>query len=158
MKNKKVLDLGYGEGEFVKGLIEKGTTQEAYGVDEGSREVEADNAAEGHFFQGDFEKPLPVHDVDYVVSVGAVSLGISGTEKIMNIEAILENALAALKEKGEIRIYPIQEPAIANFYAHLDESRKTWEETVHEFAKSHGAEYSFVPRDILVTGYKNDVF
>lgn len=157
LKDKKVLDLGSGEGEFVKSLIERGITKEAYGVD-----VELDGSSiEGnfrnHFFQGSFEEGLPVRDVDYVVSVGAVSLGISAGEEVMNIRRIVEKSLASLKEGGEIRIYPIQEAAMETPLEGLGASRSKWDELLVEISKFFGVEYQIKPRDIKVSGSNNDI-
>jgi len=127
MRGKKILDLGSGEGEFIQSLIEKGIAPEAYGIDVQVDENLVENKLKGHLLQGNFEEGLPVRNVDYIVSVGAVSNGVWGGEEVMNIKRIIKKSLASLKKDGEIRIYPIQEAAEANPLEGLKSSQKKME-------------------------------
>lgn len=158
LSGKKILDLGFGEGEFVQYLTEKGITPEAYGVDAELDEALIDGEIKSHFFIGNFEEDLPVTNVDYVVSLGAVSNGIWSGDERMNMKRIVEKSLASLKEDGEIRIYPIQEAAKATPLIGLEKSRKKWDELLAEISESLGVECKIEPRDIKVMGDSNDIF
>jgi len=157
LQGKKVLDLGSGEGEFIKSLIEKGITPEAYGVDADLDETAIEDKFKKHLVRGNFEEDLPVQNVDYVVSVGAVSNGVWGGEETMDIRRIVEKSLASLKEDGEIRIYPIQEAAEANPLEGLQASQEKWKELLEEISKTQNVECKIEPRNIKVAGNSNDV-
>ena len=157
LKGKKILDLGSGEGEFVKSLIEKGITSEAYGIDAELDESTIEDKFKPHIIQGNFEEDLPVKNADYVISVGAVSNGIWGGEEAMNIRRIVEKSLASLKEGGEIRIYPVQEAAKATPLEGLRASQQKWNELLAEISETQKVECKIEPRNIKVTGKDNDV-
>jgi SAM-dependent methyltransferase len=158
LKDKKILDLGCCEGEFVKFLIEKGITPEAYGLDLELDETAIEDKFKAHFFQGNFEEDLPVKNVDYVVSVGAVSNGICAGEEVMDIRRIVEKSLASLKEGGEVRMYPMQEAAKATmiFEEGLVKSQQKWDELLAEISETQGVEYKIEPRNIKVLVGKNN--
>jgi SAM-dependent methyltransferase len=157
LRDKKVLDLGAGKGEFVKFLIEKGITSEAYGIDAGLDEVVVEDKLKRHLFRGNFEEDLPVKNADYVISVGAVSNGIWGGDEVMNIRRIVEKSLASLKEGGEIRIYPIQEASKATPLEGLEKSQQKWGELLAKISETQKVECRIEPRDIKVVGNSNDI-
>ena len=157
LKGKKILDLGSGEGEFVKSLIEKDITPEAYGIDADLGEAVIEDKFKSHILQGNFEEDLPVKNADYVISVGAVSNGIWGGEEAMDIRRIVEKSLASLKEDGEIRIYPIQEAAKATPLEGLQASQQKWNELLAEISETQKVECKIEPRNIKVAGKDNDV-
>ena len=157
LQDKKVLDLGSGEGEFVKYLIENNITPEAYGIDTNIEEEHIEDEFREHFIRGDFEKEFSVQDVDYVVSVGAVSKGVWAGEETMDIKRIIENSFNSLKEDGEIRISYIEEAAEATPFKGVEKSRKKWNELLKEISKEQDIEYEVKPRDIRVSGKDNDV-
>lgn len=158
LQGKRILDLGCGEkGEFVKYCIEHGITTEVYGVDAQVDESLVEEKLKKHLVKGYFEGEAPVRDADYVISVGAVSNEIWGGETQGDIEKILARAVDALKEGGEIRMYPIQEAARATPLEGLAASREKWKEILDAFTADHGVEYRLEPRDIKVTGHDNDI-
>lgn len=157
LRGKRVLDLGFGEGEFVQSLIEKDITLEAYGIDAQRSEGSVEDTFKHHFFQRNFEEDFPVTNVDYVVSVGAVSNGIWGGKEVMDIRRIVEKSLASLNEDGEIRIYPIQEAAKATPLEGLQASQKKWDELLTEISETQKAEHTIEPSKIRVTGKNNDI-
>jgi SAM-dependent methyltransferase len=157
LRGKKVLDLGSGEGEFVKFLIDKGITSQVYGIDVELDENIIENRFKKHFIRGSFEEDLPVQNVDYIVSVGAVSNGIWGGKEVMNIRRIVEKSLASLKENGEIRIYPIQEAAEETPLEGLRASQEKWKELLTEISEVQKVECKIEPRNIKVCGKNNDV-
>ncbi len=157
LKDKKVLDLGSGDGEFVRLLIERGITSDAYGIDAQLEKDTIENKFEGHFIEGNFEEDLPIKNNNYIVSVGAVSNGIWGDEEVMDIKRIIEKSFDSLKRGGEMRIYPIQEVAYATPLEGLQESIKKWGELLKEISETRGIEYKIEPRDIRVVGRNNDI-
>lgn len=157
MKEKIILDLGSGKGEFVQSLIEKGITSGAYGVDAKVNDNVIEDKMKSHFFKGNFEEDLPIQNVDYMISVGAISNGVWGGEETMNIRRIVEKSLASLKENGEIRIYPIQEAAEVNPLEGLQVSQKKWKELLEEISEAQNVECKIEPRNIKVTGNNNDI-
>ncbi len=157
LRGKKVLDLGCGEGEFIKFLIEKDITPEAYGIDVKIDKTIIEDKFKKHLIRGNFEEDLPVQNVDYIVSVGAVSNAIWSGKEVMNIKRILEKSLASLKKDGEIRIYPIQEAAEATPLEGLRASKKKWEELLAEISEAQKVECKIEPRNIKVSGKNNDV-
>ncbi len=152
LKDKKILDLGCGEGEFVKYLIEKGITTEAYGIDNALDKSTIEDKLQSNFTQGNFEKDLPVKDADYIVSLGSVSNGVWGGEEVMNIGRIIEKSLSSLKENGEIRIYPLQEASKATPLPILDKSTKKWNEILQKISETQEMEFKIEPRDIEIMG------
>src|SRR3989344_501048 len=157
LRNKKVLDLGCGEGEFVRSLMEKGITSEAYGIDEQLNEISVEDKLKPYLLRGNFEEDLPVQNADYVISVGAGSLCIWAGEEEMNIRRIVEKSLASLKADGEIRMYPIQEAAKATPLPGLEASQQKWSEVLSEISENQGVEYRIEPRNIRVIGRMNDI-
>jgi len=157
LKDKRILDLGCDKGEFVKSLIEKGITSEAYGVDIGLEESVTEDKFNKHLFRGNFEEDLPVQNIDYVVSVGAVSNAIWGGKEVMNIRGIVEKSLASLKKDGEIRIYPIQEAAKATSLKGLQVSQEKWKELLAEISEAQRVECKIEPRNIKISGKNNDI-
>jgi hypothetical protein len=157
LRDKKILDIGSSKGEFVKSLIEKGISSEAYGIDTEFDEAAIENKFKDYITKGNFEEDFPVQNVDYVVSVGAVSNGIWGGEETMDIRRIIEKSLTSLKEDGEIRIYPIQEAAKATPLEGLEKSQQKWNELLTEISETQKVEYRVEPRNIKVTGNSNDI-
>ncbi len=151
------MDLGCGEGEFVKYLIEKGITSEAYGIDIELYEDAIEDKFKKHLIRGNFEGDLPIQNIDYVVSVGAVSNAIWGGVEVMDIRRIVERSLTSLKEEGEIRIYPIQEAAQATPLAGLQASQEKWKELLTVISQVQNVEYKIEPRNIKVSGKNNDI-
>jgi len=157
LKDKKVLDLGTGDGDFIKYLIEKDITQEAYGIDVAWNENSVEDKLKPHFFRGNFEEDLPIKNADYIISVGAVSNGIWAGEERMDIRRIIEKSLNALKKDGEILIYPIQEAAKATPLEGLQASQQKWDALLKEISNIHKVECKIEPRDIKVSGKNNDI-
>lgn len=157
LRGKKILDLGTGGGEFVKDLIEKGITSEAYGVDAQIDESVIEDRFNGHLVQGNFEEDFPIKDIDYIVSVGAVSNGVWGGEEVMKIGRIIEKSLASLKEDGELRIYPIKEAARATPLEGIEKTQQKWKELLKEISEIQKFDWKIEPKNIKVIGGNNDI-
>ncbi len=157
LRGKRIVDLGSGDGEFVKSLIEKGITSEAYGLDAGVDESAVEERFKNHIVQGYFEEDLPVNDIDYVVSFGAVTDQIWGGTELGDIGLIVEKSLASLKEDGEIRMFPIQEPAQATPLKGIQASQEKWKELLTQISATQNVECKIEPRKIKVCGTYNDI-
>jgi len=157
LRDKRILDLGSGEGYFVKLLIQRGITSEAYGIDIEPDEDKTEKDFKSHLIRGDFEKGFPIKEADYIISIGAVSNGVWAGEEVMDIGRIVKNSLVSLKEDGEIRIYPIQEAAKVTPLEGLEMSQKKWQELLTEISEAQNVECKIEPRNIQVTGKNNDI-
>jgi len=157
LKGKRVLDLGCHEGEFVQQLIKENITPEAYGL-EANEEVVIKEGIKDHILRGNFAKELPKKNLDYIVSVGAVSNYISeGEDGVAVIEDTIKSSLDSLKENGEVRIYPIQEAQENSELVGLIESRKDWGNLVEKIFREGGVTCSIEPRAVKVIGKNNDI-
>ncbi len=157
LRDRSILDLGTGDGEFVRECLDREISYSVYGIDSELDESKLEGKYKLHLFGGDFQEKLPVRDLDYVISVGAVSNGIWGGEEVVDVEKVLRNSLDALKEDGEIRIYPIQESARETPLSGLEESQKRWGEILEKLSEETGVGISLHPVDIKVTGNENDI-
>ena len=158
VKDKRILDLGSGDGEFVESLIKKGITKEAYGLDANLDNIAIKPELKEHFFKGTFEDTLPLQNLDYIVSVGAVSNAVWNSEKLQDIEGIIKNAIASLKKDGQMRIYPMRELPEDSTLEEFKESNEIWNGLLEKLQQEHVIEYHIEPRDIRVTGNNNDIF
>jgi SAM-dependent methyltransferase len=152
LRDKVVIDLGSGDGELVEECVDRDLSKGVYGID-----VQQPRDAEKykqHFFQGNFEESLPVKEADYIVSVGAVSV----FEHELDLEKVLDNAFDALKENGELRIYPVQRSSPGSDLVGLEESYKRWNELLAKMTATGKIEYTLKPIDIRVSGTDNDVW
>jgi len=157
LKEKRILDLGSRDGEFIKYIIRENITKEAYGIDTNPKKSLLKGELKKHFFKGDFQKKLPVKNLDYVVSVGAVSNAIWGGEELQNIESIINNSLTSLKNGGEIRIFPIEDTREESPLEGIKKSKKKWDSLVKKFSEKEDIECSIEPRSIKVIGKNNDI-
>ncbi len=152
LKDKIIIDLGSGDGEFVEECLDRGISEKIYGIDEKApydREKYA-----GNFFKGNFQKSLPVKEADYAVSVGAIS----AFAEDLDLEKISKNALEAIKKGGEIRIYPIQRASEGSDLEGLKESYRRWNEMLVKMATEENIQWELKPIDVRVSGVDNDVW
>lgn len=108
LKGKKVLDVGCGNGDFVISCLEKGITDEVYGLDSNPKGDARDPKYRSHFFYKDFSNVFPIENLDYVVSVGAISLYLYDKELQVDIEEAIKSSIRSVNENGEVRIWPIK--------------------------------------------------
>ena len=155
LKDKRLMDLGCFEGQFVESLRGKDISQEAYGLDAQSQQFP--KGSEGHFFQGNFQEELPVKNLDYIVSVGAVSSSFSDGGSLGEVERMIDNYLISLNDGGEIRIFPIMEARGDSDLEGAKKSWRNWNELALRISDSKKAECHFESRAIKVIGKNNDV-
>ncbi|KUK66325.1 MAG: hypothetical protein XD85_0285 [Parcubacteria bacterium 34_609] len=157
LKDKRVLDLGCGDGALVQEIMNRNITKEAFGIDLNIDSNSIKEELKDHFFQEDFQKEFPVKDVDYVFSNGAVSLGISFRGESMDMDKIIENSINALKEDGEIRIGPVFEAREDSDLEGLKEEKKIWDKFLSRISQKYNLQYTLEPIDIFVSGRDNDL-
>lgn len=158
LRNKKILDLGCGEeGEFVKSCFEKGITQEIYGLDAQIKPRRIESEYKEHFFRGNFEKKIPLKELDYVIAVGAIKAPWNEGVKL-NPKKTLLLSLSSIKEGGEIRIYPLQTPSSESDLEGIKFANKEWTRILEELEKEIGIEWERRPIDIMVSGRRPDVW
>ena len=160
LKGKRIMDLGAGDGEFIKYLVSKGITSEAYGIDINPDEDFLEQGFENHLFKGSSEEDLPVQGLDYIVASRAIWHDWKDRNgHAMNVEIVLEKSLSALNEKGEMRIYPIEEDAKRNLdnNGYAAEQQKKWDALLPVIAEKYGMKYEIEPRNIFVNAGNGDV-
>jgi len=155
--NKKILDLGCGEGEFVKFCLGQGISQEVYGLDIELDPKDINPGFKQYFLRGDFEKELPIKELDYIISVAAIDAPCS-QEIERDLRKILILTLMAIKHNGEIRIFPIRKAEIKTGLREIEFSYKKWMELLEQLSVKKLIDYELKPIDIGVAGNKPDVW
>lgn len=111
LRGKKILDVGCGDGSFVRGLLHGGVTPHAYGIDIDTRDAVADPFAAGHILKTSYLEPFPVSGCDVVIAHAIPDInmvGLGGENYTKKTNTILEHMASSLKPGGEIRLGPIQ--------------------------------------------------
>lgn len=155
LRGKSILDLGCGEGSFVKECLDKGITNKIYGLDLRINPKIFGKKYENHFFQGNFEQEFPVGNLDLIISLAGVEAPTNEEDK-RNIERALRQALNAIKKDGEIRIYPLRKAPPGSGLKGIEFARRKWEEVLEILSSE--IDYKLIPIDIKVSGKKPDVW
>lgn len=155
--NRKILDLGCGEGEFIKFCLGQGISTDVYGLDIQLEKEEINIGFRKYFLKGNFEEELPIKELDYIISVSAVDAPHS-EEVEKDLRKILVLALMAIKHNGEIRIFPIRKPGIGSGLRAIEFSYKKWMEILEQLSAKSLINYELKPIDIRVAGNKPDVW
>ncbi len=157
LKDRRVLDLGCEAGDFVISCLDKDLTEDAYGLDMELKGEALEEKYKKHFFQGNFKDELPVKNLDYIFSIGAVSLFIN-KETVKPIGETIRNSIAVLNKGGEIRAYPMPRAPEHSDLRGAKESRKAILEILEKLKKELPIEYDFTPIDIKVSGKNKDMW
>jgi len=155
--NKRILDLGCGEGDFIKFCLGQGISTEVYGLDIQLEPEETNPGFRKYFLKGDFEEELPIKELDYIISVAAVDAPCS-QEIERDLRKILILAFMAIKHDGEIRIFPIRKTGIRSGLRAIEFSYKKWMEILERLSAKGLIDYELKPIDIRVAGNKPDVW
>lgn len=164
LKDKKILDLGFGHGEFIFYCLENKISDNIYGIEgnirgyienfktwdkntelENTRSLGSDYIAlfekwSKNIFENDFlEGNLPTENNDCVLANASMHYEIQD-ELIYNL---LGRIIDSLKEGGEARIRPI-------FRGPKEDQEKciNWEELATKICLEKGINYSLKPQDI----------
>ncbi|MFN4181267.1 MAG: class I SAM-dependent methyltransferase [Candidatus Paceibacteria bacterium] len=159
IKDKRIMDLGFGNGEFIKYLLSQGITSSAYGIDSHPGVEVIEDRFKENLFEQSSEVDLPVKDLDYVLAIRFVWPNWEWADlPPMDIKKVLENSLKSLKVGGEIRIYPIEESAEGNNDKNFTEEQwRVWASVLEELSKKYSFEQRIEPRNIFVNTENDDV-
>ncbi|PIS34665.1 MAG: hypothetical protein COT37_01475 [Parcubacteria group bacterium CG08_land_8_20_14_0_20_43_9] len=151
LAGKRILDLGCGEGLFVKHCLGQGISGEVYGLDILIEPEKINLGYRQFFLKGDFEEKIPLDDFDYIFSVAAIdAIPSEGDQR--KLRRALLSALIALKHDGEIRIFPVRKAPSASGLAGIDSSRRQWIKLLDELKAKEWIDYELRPIDITVVG------
>lgn len=157
LQGKSILDVGCGKGEFVVSCMQKGITQKVYGLDGSSEEYSSNEGYSNHFFSQDFTEDFSVRDLDYVISVGAISLYLDEEHKI-DVEIMIEKAIEATNKDGEIRIWPIKKALMGDKIDGIREEEKVISEILKKLEEKFSIIWELKPTHIKVSGHDKDVW
>ena len=158
LRDKKILDLGCGEkGEFVEKILDSGITQEIFGLDSAINPDNIDEKYKEHLLNGDFQKEFPLKDLDYVISVGAIEPALEERETRDPKKTIL-SALEALKDNGEVRIFPIRSVEPDSGLEGIIESRKKWLEILDDLSAQGLIDYEINPVQTRTSANETDTW
>lgn len=107
--------------------------------------------------RGDFQKELLIKNLDIIISLGAINAPFDESN-IRNPKRTIDLALKALKENGEIRIFPLRKAHYNSDFKGIEFSEKKWKETLGELVVERNIEYKICPIDIRVAGKNKDVW
>lgn len=154
LKDKSILDLGCGfAGFFVQYLIEHKITDKVLGVDLNLQEQTVEERFRKHLVKGDLTQDLPMENVDYIFSVGAISMVGDFENKGQIVKKWIDN----LKSGGEIRIYPIPEPSDKFPWESVIQDWQEWKTFIEETNLQSDVECSLEPKGIRIMGKDNEM-
>ena len=157
LRGKRILDLGCGEGNFVKECIDKKITNDIFGIDILIEPEAVQSEYRGHLIKADFEEEFPIKGFDPIVSYAGVEApSFKGEQK--HPKRTLYFALKALKNNGEIRIFPIRRAPYQSGLLGIEYARNKWEEILKELERKIGIKWRIEPVDIEVSGKDKDVW
>ena len=157
LKDKSILDVGCLEGDFVISCIEKGITEKAYGLDRNLEGNALDDKYRNNFFSGEFEKDPPLKNMDYVISVGAISLYFNEEDKTM-AESMIVKAIDSININGEIRISPVLKVLRGIELDGIKEEERVVFEILEKLKREFDIEWELKATDIGVSGKDKDVW
>ena len=152
-RDKNVVDLGCGEGEFVLECLKRGEAKSIYGLDLNIKKELSSGEFKDNFIEADFTKEFPFKNADCIISDGGIStltLEKNGEE---SLEKLLRNSLDILTENGEIRIVPVHKYSHSEIeLAGLDSSIDKLSKVLEKLSQENLIDFKFEPIDIQVSG------
>mgnify|MGYP001156268693 CR=1 FL=1 len=157
LKRKRILDLGCGEGNFIKECMDKKISEDVFGIDYRIEPEAVPSEYRGHLIRADFEEEFPIKGFDLIVSYAGVEAPSYEKEKKYPKKTLLF-VLNVLKENGEIRIFPIRKAPPQSGLLGIEHSRRKWEEILKDLEEERGIKWQIEPIDIRVSEKKKDVW
>ncbi|PIU42683.1 MAG: hypothetical protein COS98_01630 [Parcubacteria group bacterium CG07_land_8_20_14_0_80_35_11] len=157
LERKRILDLGCGDGNFVKECLDKKITEDVFGFDYRIEPEAVPSEYRGHLIRADFEEEFPMKTFDLIVSFASLEAPSFIGEK-KNPKKSLLFALEALKEDGEIRIFPVRKAPPQSGLLGVEYSKKIWQEILRELKDEKGIKWESRPINIRVAGKNKDVW
>ena len=152
-KDKDVIDLGCGDGEFVLECLEKKQVKSIYGIDLHIKKEIFSGRYRDNFIEDDFTEKFPFKRADRIVSDGGVNDLIFDENGADNLEKLFRNSIDILSDNGEIRIAPIYKYPHSNIeLVGLDCGIKKLSNILEKLSEENLIEYKFEPIDIQVSG------
>ena len=152
-KDKDVIDLGCGEGEFVLECLKKGEVKSIYGLDLDIKKELSSGDFKDNFIEADFTKKLPFESADCIISNGGISALTFDENGEEDSEKALRNSLEILTENGEMRITPIHKYSHSEIeLAGLDSSIDKLAKVLEKLSQENLIDFKFEPIDIQVSG------
>lgn len=159
-KDKDIIDLGCGEGEFVLECLKKGGIKSIKGMDRSMEKDLSEGPNKANFIRGDFTEEFPFEKADIIVSNGGLSTLSLEKDGGKKFEEVLRNSLNILDKNGEIRIAPL------HFYHHsnaelsgIENAKNNLPKILDKLTEESLIEYKLEPIDIQVSGKNyNDVW
>lgn len=152
-RDKDVIDLGCGEGEFVLECLKKGEVKSIYGLDLNIKKELFSRDSEDNFVEADFTEKLPFKSADCIISDGGISTLTFEENGEESLEKLLRNSLDVLTEDGEIRIAPIHKYSHSDIeLAGLDSSIDKLAKVLKRLSQENLIDFKFEPIDIQVSG------
>ncbi len=169
-KNKTILDVGCGWGDFVQYCLDEDITSEAYGFDLELNPELVEGKYKNHLQKGDFTKELPFQDkkFDYILAYSSLeSLFLEERDK--EAKKVFESLLSLLKDEGEIRVYPLRKlpseiapEAVKQDQEKMEEllqakeARERWEKVLNDLKEEGLIDFKIQPINIRVLSHKKD--
>lgn len=157
LKDKSILDIGCENGDFAIACLEKGITKKAYGLD---TQLEGDAVSSkyySNFFSEDITHGSPVRNLDYAFSVGAISTYLDEEHKI-DAEVSIGEAIRAINENGEVRIWPVKKTLRGIAMDRFKEEERVILEIMGKIEKESDIVWELKPTDIRVGEADKDVW
>ena len=152
-KDKVVIDLGCGEGEFVLECLERGEVESIYGLDLSIKKELSSGSSKDNFIEGDFTKTFPFKKADCIISDGSINDLIFDENESENLEKLFRNSLDILTENGEIRIAPLHKYYHSEIeLAGVDFSIDKLSKVLKKLSEENLIDFKFEPIDIQVSG------
>lgn len=169
IENKRIMDIGCGDAEFILYVLENGLSEEVFGIDRDKEnrldyfnyeEDDPINIKQAELLEkydkkiyntNYYESDLPQDDLDYILA--RASLYGNNEKAINNIIDLIKRSTNYLKPGGEFKIFPIDKEAITQSNQRDDSNEYfldfyRWKKIAEKVSTETGIDYSFTPTGI----------